>query len=186
MPIRKVRRSPAIPSSPSSAGGDAREKHAPRRRVRPAPGAQRSHDAQKIESDAPSAHPDSSGYEVGRGKPPVHSRFRKGVSGNPRGRPPGAKGLKKLVRENLLARVPVRTEAGTRKVTRIEAIILKQLEQAVKGNQRAAIQLMSLYAAAVPDLPDAQENARSEPLTRTDEAILAQFRDTILSGSGEE
>jgi len=27
-------------------------------------------------------------YEVGRGKPPVHSRFKKGQSGNPRGCPP--------------------------------------------------------------------------------------------------
>jgi Family of unknown function (DUF5681) len=29
------------------------------------------------------------GYQVGYGKPPVHSRFRKGQSGNPRGRPRG-------------------------------------------------------------------------------------------------
>lgn len=29
-------------------------------------------------------------YEVGYGKPPVHSRFRPGVSGNPRGRPVGS------------------------------------------------------------------------------------------------
>ena len=31
------------------------------------------------------------GYEVGNGKPPEHSRFKPGQSGNPRGRPKGAK-----------------------------------------------------------------------------------------------
>ena len=32
-----------------------------------------------------------SGYEVGYGKPPKHSRFRPGKSGNPKGRPKGSK-----------------------------------------------------------------------------------------------
>ncbi len=31
------------------------------------------------------------GYEVGYAKPPEGSKFRKGVSGNPRGRPKGSK-----------------------------------------------------------------------------------------------
>ncbi|HEY2446720.1 MAG TPA: hypothetical protein VGI20_13375 [Rhizomicrobium sp.] len=40
----------------------------------------------------------SKDYEVGHGKPPVHTRFKKGVSGNPSGRP----GPKKLVFGRLL------------------------------------------------------------------------------------
>lgn len=34
-------------------------------------------------------------YEVGYGKPPKHTQFQKGQSGNPRGRKVGARGLKK-------------------------------------------------------------------------------------------
>lgn len=124
-------------------------------------------------------------YEVGYGKPPVHSRFSKGRSGNPKGRPGGARGLKKLIRDTLLARVPVRSEGGTKRMTKIEAIIHKQLEQAVKGNQRAAIQLMTLYAAAVPDQPD-QGPEGPGALTETDEAIIARFRAEILSNEGDD
>ena len=41
------------------------------------------------EADSP-AEP-TGDYEIGRGKPPRHAGFKKGQSGNPRGRPPAAK-----------------------------------------------------------------------------------------------
>jgi Family of unknown function (DUF5681) len=40
-------------------------------------------------------------YEVGYGKPPRHTRFKKGQSGNPRGRPNGSKNLSTLLSETL-------------------------------------------------------------------------------------
>ena len=42
-----------------------------------------------------------SDYAVGYGKPPRQTRFRKGQSGNPRGRSPGAKNLKTLLNDAL-------------------------------------------------------------------------------------
>jgi hypothetical protein len=46
-------------------------------------------------------------YAVGYGRPPPHSRFKKGQSGNPWGRPPGAKNLKTVLNEALNERVIV-------------------------------------------------------------------------------
>src|SRR5215469_15592455 len=52
-----------------------------------------------------------SDYEVGYGKPPRHTRFKKGQSGNPRGRPCGSKNLKTLLSEALSEPVII-TENG--------------------------------------------------------------------------
>ena len=176
MAIRRVNTPP-----PSSSSTRAEEAPAPPSRIRPVarPGAPNA-------EPGPPSGTEGEEYKVGKGRPPLHTRFRKGQSGNPKGRPPGAKGLKKLVRENLLAKVSMRTEDGVRKVTRIEAIILKQLEQAVKGNQRAASQLINLYAAAVPDQPEQEVGQTAENLTAADETILALYREQILGQQGDE
>src|ERR1700726_5180683 len=61
-------------------------------------------------------------YEGGYRKPPGHTRFTKGRSGNPRGRSPGAKNLKTLLSEALNACVIVSDNGGRRKITKPEAI----------------------------------------------------------------
>src|SRR5438552_19129935 len=68
-------------------------------------------------------------YEVGYGKPPRHSRFKTGQSGNPRGRAPGAKNLRTLLSEALKECVIVTENGGSRKVTKREAIIKQQVNQ---------------------------------------------------------
>ena len=47
-------------------------------------------------------------YEVGYGKPPKHTRFQPGQSGNPKGRPKGTKNLKTDLTEELGERITVR------------------------------------------------------------------------------
>lgn len=90
-------------------------------------------------------------YEIGYRKPPAHTRFKKGQSGNRRGRPKGAKGLKTLVREMLTERVKVRTSTGIKTMIRMEAMLHKVMEQALSGNFRALQQLITLYGTSVPD-----------------------------------
>jgi predicted phage terminase large subunit-like protein len=62
-------------------------------------------------------------YKVGFGKPPRHSRFVKGRSGNPRGRPRGLKNLATLFSEALNERVTVVENGRRRKITKREAVI---------------------------------------------------------------
>ncbi|MEO9461204.1 MAG: DUF5681 domain-containing protein [Marinomonas sp.] len=114
-------------------------------------------------------------YEVGYCKPPKSTQFKKGKSGNPNGRPKGAKGLNSIVKDNLLERVAVRTVQGTKRLTRIEALVLKLLEAAGGGDHRALVQLMSMYSAAVPEAAPEITSSDNGELTDTDEAILANF-----------
>lgn len=114
-------------------------------------------------------------YEVGYGKPPKHSQFTSGRSGNPRGRPKAARSLKTIVRETLHERVTIRTNGKDRKVSRLEALVLKQIELASKGDPRALDKLFQLYRTLVPEA-ESERPAETAPLSETDEAVLDQFR----------
>jgi Family of unknown function (DUF5681) len=123
-------------------------------------------------------------YEVGYGKPPTKSRFQKGQSGNPNGRPKDAKSLKTIVRKGLLEKVMVRTGEGSKKITRLEALFLKQLEAAAKGNMRALEKVFIMFQNTESSQTMAMaedEYLAATPLTATDEATLIAFRERILS-----
>ena len=88
---------------------------------------------------------DERDYEVGYGKPPRHTRFVKGQSGNPRGRPPGAKNMKTLVTKALNELVVVTENGGgRRKVSKREAIITQLVNRSAKADFKAVQILLGL------------------------------------------
>ena len=58
--------------------------------------------------------PGAADYEVGYGRPPTHSRFRPGQSGNPAGRRKGVRNLKTDVMRTLGAPIKVKEGGRTR------------------------------------------------------------------------
>lgn len=87
---------------------------------------------------------DERDYEVGRGKPPVGTRFKKGVSGNPRGRPKGALNLGTALRKALSEQVVI-NEGGRRKtVTKLEAGAKQLANRIASGEPRAMQQLLTV------------------------------------------
>lgn len=87
---------------------------------------------------------DDDGYKVGYGKPPKYTRFQKGHSGNPRGRPSGANNFRTDVLTTLKASVKVTRDGKPRKVSTQEAALLRLREQALGGNTRALDRLLGL------------------------------------------
>ena len=83
-------------------------------------------------------------YEVGYRKPPTHTRFKPGESGNPRGRPRGTKNLKTDLSEELGEKIEIREGDRSRKVSKQRALIKSQTNKAIKGDTRAAAFLGSL------------------------------------------
>lgn len=90
---------------------------------------------------------DDTPYAVGYGKPPKATRFRKGRSGNPRGRPRGARGVGALLDEALSQEVTVTEGGRTSRISKREALILSLITRAIKGDMRAAAQTLRLIEA---------------------------------------
>jgi hypothetical protein len=123
-------------------------------------------------------------YEVGYAKPPKATQFKKGVSGNPKGRPKGAKGLNTLVLKVFGEKVAVRTGSGTLRMSKMEAMIHKLAEQGFGGNLRAISIALNRYAASVPDDAARPLDAANDPgdLDEHDRAILEALRDNLRDG----
>ncbi|MBO6514869.1 MAG: hypothetical protein JJ974_12980, partial [Phycisphaerales bacterium] len=74
---------------------------------------------------------------IGYGNPPRHSRFQKGQSGNPKGRPKGSRNISKLVERALRKPITI-TEAGERRtLSRAEAIATRLISDALSGKHQA-------------------------------------------------
>jgi hypothetical protein len=112
------------------------------------------------------------GYEVGYGKPPTHSRFRPGQSGNPAGRRKGLRNLMTDVQSTLATPVKV-TEGGRRRTRSTQQGVLMVLrEKALFGDARA-IELMFKLAQLFDG--DAAETGPAEALAAEDQAILDAY-----------
>jgi Family of unknown function (DUF5681) len=135
-------------------------------------------------------------YEVGYGKPPLHTRFRKGQSGNPAGRPPRPKDLAEALLTALDA--PVRRSRakrpGTppptmpravlaggqrRRATWREAIVAGLVERAAAGHLPATRLLIELMYRLEPQISEpeydpAELEAARESLIDTLDCLAAE------------
>lgn len=58
----------------------------------------------------------------GYGDPPMHPCYKPGQSGNPRGRPKGAKSWKRVIEEKLAKEISLKEQGVEAKVTKMEAL----------------------------------------------------------------
>jgi hypothetical protein len=112
------------------------------------------------------------GYQVGYRKPPTHSQFRPGQSGNPAGRRKSVRNLKTDVMRTL--RTPVKVKEGGRTWTRStqDGALWVLREKALRGDQRA---LDCLFELAGRFNNDAAEIGPAQPLSADDQAILEAY-----------
>ena len=116
-------------------------------------------------------------YQVGRGRPPEHTRFRKGQSGNPKGRPKGRRDFNTEIEEVLSARVVVTENGKPRKVSSRQATLMRLREKALKGDTRAMDRLLELATQHAL----VRESMRAErALSATDDAILERFAQSLM------
>jgi hypothetical protein len=116
---------------------------------------------------------DGPGSDVGYKRPPRHTRFRPGQSGNPRGRPQGTRNLATDLGEELAERIPIREGERNFRVSKQRALLKALVAKALKGDTRAAGIVLQLVERVV-----APEMARAGPadgLSADDQEILDRF-----------
>ena len=116
-------------------------------------------------------------YEVGYKKPPGRSRFRKGRSGNPKGRPKGTKNLKTDLMEELAEQMKVRENGQDRRVSKQRAMVKSLTAKAIKGDTRAASVILNMIIRLLEGDAPAEDEA---PLTGEERAVLESLEARFL------
>lgn len=117
---------------------------------------------------------------VGYGSPPEHTRFKKGQSGNPAGRPKGSQNLATVLERILRETVAIRENGQTKKVTKLEHSVQQLTKKATEGNLRALQQLMALVRSAEAEAP--QENHKPR-LSETEQTVLQRIMRRIQAAA---
>jgi len=115
---------------------------------------------------------------VGYCSTPQATRFKKGISGNPHGRPKGSLNLATLFTKTLREKVVINENGRRRVVTKLEAALKQLVNKAASGDMRALRQLLELArdAEAKHSAPGAQGPAFSELDQEVVEGILKRFQ----------
>jgi hypothetical protein len=127
-----------------------------------------------IVDEKPPEQPAVRDYTVGYGRPPLSSRFKRGVSGNLRGRPKGHKNLKTLLKQVMTAQISVREGSRSTKVSKLVAVVLRQLQTALKGNDRSAMVVIKM-ATQLGLLEESDSSAGTMGLSESDEQIVQEL-----------
>ena len=117
---------------------------------------------------------DSVGYK----KPPKHTQFQPGQSGNPNGRPKGTKNLSTDLDEELNQKILVTEGGQQREVTKQRAMIKTLFAKAMQGNTQAAKALITLIIGLEQTRSDKH---LPDQLSVEDQSILDAFIERIVS-----
>jgi uncharacterized protein DUF5681 len=114
---------------------------------------------------------EDSKYEVGYRKPPQQTRLKRGVSGNPKGRPRGTKNFKTDLLHELQERIPIREGGRSVKISKQRAIVKTLVTNTLRGDTRSGNMLLNLMLRVF--------DHEAEPLVIDDEAPTAEDHELL-------
>jgi hypothetical protein len=122
-------------------------------------------------------------YDVGYKKPPKKHQYKPGQTGNPKGRPKGAKNTKTIVDELLSKKLEIKMDGKTKKISAREAALLAVLQKALKGDSRAFKQILDLDPRNNNEIEAG--NPQEQPLNDIEQDIINQFIEQRMGGDDE-
>jgi hypothetical protein len=96
---------------------------------------------------------------VGKGRPPIATRFQKGQSGNPTGRPKDRKSIGTIIRDASLRKIKVHEGNRVRSIPKLQAAYEVALNKACKGDLRAFTKVIDVATKfGIFELPPNEQN----------------------------
>jgi hypothetical protein len=128
------------------------------------------------------------GGRVGYRNPPKHTRFKKGESGNPKGRPKGTLNMATVLARTLREKVIINENGQRRVITKLEAAVKQLVNKAASGDLRALRHLVDLVVSAEERAVQAPapHTAMSEGDQKVVQGILERFGDRNRGGKEDE
>ena len=117
--------------------------------------------------------------KVGYGRPPKQFWFRKGQSGNLKGRPKGSKNTDTTIKEVFLKPVPITENGRKRTVSTFEAVLLQLRKKSIEGNLPAidrVLKLSSKIQAAIAEEKVDEAEARKRADQERVNELLAMVK----------
>jgi uncharacterized protein DUF5681 len=118
-------------------------------------------------------------YVVGRGKPPLHTRFKKGQSGNPKGRRKGKvtiADVDAVLDQVLSSLIDVNESGRPKKMSRLRALLTQTVNKGLKGHHASTSLVMSQLARRIAHIePDASAAGKTNEEAKS--ALLAHFKE---------
>ncbi|GHB04159.1 hypothetical protein GCM10009069_28350 [Algimonas arctica] len=123
-------------------------------------------------NDKPQSELGDADYAVGYMRPPQAGQFKKGRSGNPKGRPKGARNFATYLTEMLDATLSLSENGKTRRVTTVQASLAKLRAKALGGDTRALEKLLDYAERFALEQADKDEAKR---LSKEDRDIFDAY-----------
>jgi hypothetical protein len=131
------------------------------------------------------ANAESGDYQVGYGKPPKHTQFKPGKSGNPQGCPKGTKNLKTDLAEELSEKIVVHEGGNSRQISKQRAVVKSLVTRTLKGDARAANTLLPMMMRLL-DTGEGTQPEESEELHPDELKILEAYKKRLTHSDEKE
>jgi hypothetical protein len=112
-------------------------------------------------------------YEVGYGKPPSSGQFKKGVSGNPAGRPKKSSDFGSQLMRELNSPLVMNENGGRKVIRKIEGVAKQLVNKSISGHLPSSRLMLAQYQQELEKVAEQQRLANRPVSELTDEELLA-------------
>ena len=121
----------------------------------------------------------STGYK----KPPQHTQFKQGQSGNLKGRPKGSRNLSTELRAELKERISISEGGVKRMVSKQRGLVKTLYARSIKGDGKAMDQILKLIGTC---LDDDVPSSSPEAISVEDQRVIDLFEERVRSRIANE